>query len=271
MDIKPGIIGPGRLGSSLYRALTKNGYRDIPLFGRSDLYRIDDMIASADVIFICTNDDEIEKVCMSINNSANDLHNKTFIHFSGLKSSDVFDPLREKGAAGASFHPLSTFSSKESEETFYGIIFGHEGDDCADLIRYFLKDYGPGIISITKSQKARYHAAAVISSNLLCALLDISDNMLKDIGLEQGVLLHKHLINTSINNIITGGTKNALTGPAARGDLATIKEHLGVLLADEKKIYILLTLHALKMAFEKDPAYEEKYMAVEKELIGKLL
>lgn len=271
MKVKPGIIGPGRLGNSLYRALVKSGYKNVMLFGRNDMHHICELIDSSDIIFICTNDDEIKNVCQYIDKNISDLRNKTFIHFSGLKTSDVFEPLRKKGAIGASFHPLTTFATKESEDALCGIVFGFEGDECGDVMKHILKDYDPRIISITKAQKTCYHAAAVISSNLLCALLDISDKMLKEIGLTEGITLHKALIQTAVNNVFKDGTHNALTGPAKRGDLVTIKDHLAVLSSDEKSIYIFLTLRALKMAASNDPYNEKKYSVIEKELIDNLL
>jgi predicted short-subunit dehydrogenase-like oxidoreductase (DUF2520 family) len=267
MNKKLGIIGPGKLGTSLYRALAKSGYDDIRMIGRSEASVLRDLVISSDIIFVTVSDDELSNVCLLIDALEENLYGRIIIHFSGQKSSDIFEALRKKGALCASMHPLTTFSSKESEDALYKAYIAHEGDDCCDVIKDIFKEYELRIIKITKAQKTKYHAAAVISSNLLCALLDISDSMLKEIGLIGGISLHEPLILTTLQNIFRTGTHKALTGPAQRGDLSTIAGHLDVLQGEERKIYTMLTLRALKMASSQNPDNQKKYEMIEKELI----
>jgi predicted short-subunit dehydrogenase-like oxidoreductase (DUF2520 family) len=259
MKDKIGIIGLGRLGSSIYNALLEEGFTSVGTYVRNDKRKIKNFINEYDCIFICTGDDDIERAVDMICNSTESLENKTFVHFSGSKPSSILSGLKEKGAATASFHPLQTFPDKSSQNNLYHISFALEGDDLEEAMRRIFKAFDPKIFKIEASHKALYHAAAVFSSNLLCCLLNISDRLLKEINIKEGISAHEQLIETTVKNILSRGTKMSLTGPAIRGDVDSIEAHLEVLTGGDKEIYKLLTLEALDIGKTRYPADKEKY------------
>ena len=77
------------------------------------------------------------------------------------------------------------------------------------------------------TDRAAYHAAACIASNHLVALL----GQVERVGATAGVPLEAYLdlVRATVDNVAALGPAAALTGPAARGDGATIDRHLAAL------------------------------------------
>lgn len=268
MNGKIGIIGLGRLGASLLKGLLDEGRQNVAVFSKTykDEYKDFDfqedmlkVIEMSETIFVCVNDDSLEMVSKEIADSNLDLKNKIFIHFSGIKPSSVFSNLKLKGSKIASLHPIQTFPTTCSQKAFYKTDFALEGDDLKKHILNIFSCFEPEIFYIDPSQKAKYHAAAVISCNLMCMLLDISDELLKDCEIKKGINVHEKLIESTIDNIMLLGPGKALTGPAVRGDLESLKTHMDILSGDDRKIYMLLTKKALETGRKFEMIDEKKY------------
>ncbi|MCE5328753.1 DUF2520 domain-containing protein [bacterium] len=209
-------------------------------------------------IFICTPDDEIENACRSIfeegknadtenyeclsRGSFRKNHAKTYafnpedmtvIHFSGSKKTDILISAEEKGASVACMHPLKSFASvlesaKTLDNTLYGVTYDPADkriQKTIDILADFLKGR---TIFVDNDKKTLYHACACIASNYLVSLMDFAVGVGKEIGLNPEAFLSGilNLSEGTMANIKKFGTKKALTGPIARGDLSTIQEHV---------------------------------------------
>ena len=101
--------------------------------------------------------------------------------------------------------------------------------------------------------RALYHCAAVMAGNFATVLLAEAAAVLEAAGVarERAAASLAPLALTSLRNAATDPVA-ALTGPAARGDLATIEGHLRALndhdLAESKKIYEVLNEAAMRIA-----------------------
>ena len=106
--------------------------------------------------------------------------------------------------------------------------------------KYFVRDL---------KDSATYHLANVFVSNLVLSLLDIGTGYLKTLGLSEEDAFEAlfPLIEGNIKNIQENGFVNSLTGPAARGDVETIKKHLEALNNEDKGLYNSLSLNLLKL------------------------
>lgn len=106
--------------------------------------------------------------------------------------------------------------------------------------KYFVRDL---------KDSATYHLANVFVSNLVLSLLDIGTGYLKTLGLSEEDAFEAlfPLIEGNIKNIQENGFVNSLTGPAARGDVETIKKHLEALNNEDKCLYNSLSLNLLKL------------------------
>ena len=84
---------------------------------------------------------------------------------------------------------------------------------------------------ISGEAKVKYHAACAISSNLVCALVNTSLNLLQDCGFTEAGAREalEPLALSNMKHLLEDGPVQALTGPVERGDAETVRKHLSVL------------------------------------------
>ena len=263
-----GIVGAGKVGASLGAYLLAKGVAVTGFFdvseqqARSAAERTktrcyasqQELLASNEVVLIAVPDDLISCVWEDCRRHA--VEGKCFFHCSGVIGSDVFVGHEEKGVHVGSLHPVCAVSSRDSEAVFSGKFFVLEGDQTGlKMLKSLMMTTGNGYHVIPTGQKSRYHAAAVASSNLFCALADMAEGWMRDCGFDAQAA-HELLAPLMLGNMehIAGqGVVDALTGPVERGDAGTVAKHLAVLEGDDREIYRLLSLHLVKVARQKHP------------------
>lgn len=212
-------------------------------------------VFSSDIVFIATQDSEIESVVDEL--SQKEFGDNTVVfHTSGSKSSDVLDTLRAKGCSVGSIHPLVAISDSFSGvERFRDAYFCVEGDEDALVIaKEIVKTLGGESFSIESEYKSLYHAAAVMTAGHVVSLLDSSIEMLTNCGLDsttaKDILLP--LLKSTINNLEQQKNSTALTGTFARGDLETMEKHIASInefsSSEILDIYLGLGERSLKLA-----------------------
>lgn len=261
MDRNPrtfSIIGPGRAGFALKAALTHSGMIPESTVGRSP--RPDDVSILtwsdrfeilSDVVFIATQDSEIESAAAQLLRRIG-TEKPIVMHLSGALNSSILGELRDHGCAVGSFHPLLSISEPTAD--FCGVYFCLEGDDRAvQAASAIVADLGGRAFSIPRDSKSLYHAAAVTACGHLVALFEAAIQMLTACGIEpdaaKDALLP--LVVSTIANLETLDTHEALTGPFARGDAPTIAAHLeaiGSRCPDKMEIYTELARIAVDLA-----------------------
>ena len=239
------IIGCGKVGTSLAFFLSKAGYRISALFSktRASAEKTAGLVngpdpgesswaaaQAADIILITTPDDVIADVCQTIADHNGFRENTTVLHCSGALPSTILASAKAVGALTGSMHPLQSFAAARTDiNPFKGINMAVEGDGQAlALATQLAKDLGAQAHTIKTEGKTLYHAAAVVASNYLVTILDLSLKMLKAAGINEadGFTILKPLIDGTLNNIEKVGIPEALTGPIARGDLDTVAAHI---------------------------------------------
>ena len=279
------IIGAGRLGTALAIALDKAGHsidlivasraasaqRASKLSGgqalslsakqwRQALPKHREVLEQSSLILIATPDDIIGSVA---NELAGALRFRTTpagkqvaLHTSGALSSKVLAPLRQARIAVGSLHPLVSISeARGGAEWLTRAFFSVEGDAAATRLgKRIVQDLGSQAFTIATSAKPLYHAAALMASPNLTALIDIALEMLGRCGLNinqsQKVLLP--LIGSTIDNLANADPARALTGTFKRGDVATVRKHVDAIssqkLFDALEAYVLLGRRSMKLA-----------------------
>ena len=124
-----------------------------------------------------------------------------------------------------------------------GCWFAVAGDPVA---RQVVTDLGGRSFEVADRDRAAYHAAAVVASNHLVALLGQAER----IGAVAGVPLAAFLdlVRATVDNVDELGPAAALTGPAARGDEATVERHLEAIAPAERPLYRALATEARRLA-----------------------
>jgi predicted short-subunit dehydrogenase-like oxidoreductase (DUF2520 family) len=248
------VIGAGRLGTTVSCMLAQNkspGIKLVAVASRSmtSLNRAVEITgnkakgvffttenrkaaALADCVLICTPDDVIGPVCSEIFTDKNINFNDHYaLHFSGSKPLSVLDPARCSGARVASIHPLKSFASiKEAVKTLPGTIFGitYCSAESKRVAQIIVKSLGGITIEVDDKKKALYHAAACVASNYLVTLINYAVFIHKKVGIKPGDSLKGllSLVEGTVENMKRMGTEKSLTGPIARGDVGTIREHI---------------------------------------------
>jgi len=283
------IIGAGRLGTTLGRALAAKGHKITAVTCRRKASAeesraiigqgraLTDNAAAARmarVIFLCLPDEVITGVASRLARSRVDWSGKTVFHTSGLLPALALEPLRKRGASIASFHPIQSFPRKTTRPGhFRGISFGLEGDGNAlALARAFVRRLGGRALVIPEGTKPFYHAAFSFASNFLVVLLDAATRLLEEAQIpeDKAARMLLPLVQGTLHNVKEFDTAAALTGPLVRGDIASVRAHLEALerwprYAD---IYRKLSLVGLEIAEKKSPK-PRKLEALKNLLAGK--
>ena len=85
----------------------------------------------------------------------------------------------------------------------------------------------PRVSAFVRKIASLYHAAAVMASNYIGALIHASVTTLEAVGITRSAALTalSPLAKTSLENSLRLGPVEALTGPIERGDSATVLAH----------------------------------------------
>ena len=143
-----------------------------------------------------------------------------------------------------------------AERLISGTWFAVAGDD---LVRQVVDDLGGRPIEVDDADRAAYHAAAVIASNHLVALLGQAERVAATAGVPLEAYLD--LVRATVDNVAELGPAAALTGPAARGDEATLDRHLAALDAidpRERAAYEAMVALARRLVADQDDPDDDR-------------
>lgn len=179
-----------------------------------------------------------------------------FVHLSGALGLDALAPLRARGFAVGSLHPLQSFPRVRGPEAFGGVLFAIDAGD-GELLSALAEvawRLGGTPRRVGDGDRARYHAAATLIANGLPALTDRACLVLGDLGWsrEESLDAILPLLAGTVDNLREGRLPGALSGPLRRGDVDTVRRHLGALARDprQERLYRILGLAALDLARE---------------------
>ena len=122
--------------------------------------------------------------------------------------------------------------------------------------RIFFEKLGNPVKILSSEHKTEYHAACAIASNLVCAVIEESIEMMTKCGFtsEQALCALTPLISANISNIIKTDPVTALTGPVERCDCETVSKHMGCFESDtDRELYRAVSLKLITLAQKKHP------------------
>ena len=269
------IIGCGKLGKTIGKLLVEsqaavlNGIVNSSLksaenaagyIGSGKAFAAIDELPSADIYFITTQDDVVEKIANHLLTTENLKPGAIVVHCSGALC-DVLNKMKEKNCLIASIHPVKSFANPDrAVTTFTGTYCAVEGDDAAlaILVPLFEK-IGGKIFSVNKDKKIIYHAGNVIANNYLVTLHYQAMQCYLNAGINEEIAkdLASMLMQDAIDHLKFLPHDEALTGPIKRGDAKVISAHIAALseiasLQNAKDIYLALGRGTLDFAERED-------------------
>jgi predicted short-subunit dehydrogenase-like oxidoreductase (DUF2520 family) len=218
------IAGRGRAGGSLAGALAAVDGWDAELVAHEDA-----SAEGVDLLVLAVPDGEIATLAAAVM----PVPTTAVAHLAGSLGLDVLAP----HARRAAMHPLLALPNAAlgAERLRSGAWFAIAGDPIAAAV---VESLGGRSFEIADADRAAYHAAACIASNHLVALLAQTERVASGVGAPFEAYLD--LVQVTLDNVRALGPTAALTGPAARGDTATIARHLAALAEDERTLYAVL-------------------------------
>lgn len=185
---------------------------------------ISDPLPECDLLIIAVRDGEIAEVAATL--AAAGRHTRAAVHLSGLRSVDVLEPLRTAGTATGSFHPLQTLPTPHiGAARLDGAHAGITADgDLADVLEDYARTLGMAPFRLADGAKALYHAGASAAANFPLATLTMAEDLFAAAGVPLEVA--RPLVEAVVANAFDIGPRPALTGPVARGDVATVTAQL---------------------------------------------
>lgn len=228
--IRVNIIGAGNVATHLSKALFTAGIEIVSVFSRDfiNARALSHQFGAKAVDAIEDVDDNVDLNIVTVKDEAIGLaalklpKNIPVVHTSGSASIYVFEGFNSYGV----LYPLQTFSKQRALD-IAAIPFLIEGNsiEFESWILNFASTYlSENVHSADSKKRGQIHIAAVIACNFTTQLLQESDNILQQVDLDIS-LLHP-LIKETLEKVIELGPKEALTGPAKRGDLETIEKHI---------------------------------------------
>jgi predicted short-subunit dehydrogenase-like oxidoreductase (DUF2520 family) len=197
------ILGPGRMGTALASALRRAGAEVRGPLGRGEIPSGGD-----DLVLLCVPDREIAAAAATIPPGP------LVGHVSASAPLDLLTPHER-----FSMHPLLSVVGAGAQ--FDGAYCAIDGSSPAalDAARALAELLGMRVRVVPRDQRALYHAAASVASNFLITLEGAAERLASAVGLERAALVP--LVRATIENWARQGARAALTGPIARGDVAT--------------------------------------------------
>jgi len=257
------LIGPGRAGTTIALGLLEQGWTVVGVGGRapdapsttsaaaclsSTTALVSEVARGAALVLVATPDRALERVLLAAEPAIEP--GALVVHLAGSRGLDVFSDLLERrtGVRVGALHPLQSFpSTTVGLERLAGAWAAVAGDPAvADLAR----SLGLRPFELADSDRGRYHAAAVVASNHLIALLGQVERLAATCSVPFEAF--GPLVLASVQNAFALGPAAALTGPVARGDLTTVEQHLRDLDPAERDAYRALAREAARLTGRRD-------------------
>jgi predicted short-subunit dehydrogenase-like oxidoreductase (DUF2520 family) len=262
-----GIVGAGAVGTALGVAISRTGWPVVAVASR-DPDRRDRFRAlvpgaralaepaavpeTADLIIVAVPDDAIAEVAGQIRLRSG----QAIVHTSGAVGPEVLAVAVIEGGDVGAFHPLVSFTAdvERSIAGIAGTTIAIEGDDrLVGLLSELALAIGGTTVRLLPGTKAAYHAAAVLASGGLVALLDAVVALGAVAGLNErdSLALYGRLAEQTLANALGVGIAASLTGPIARGDVGTVAAHIAALEAhalDVVELYVATARRQLRIA-----------------------
>jgi predicted short-subunit dehydrogenase-like oxidoreductase (DUF2520 family) len=235
MDIA--IVGAGTVGTALAVGWSRAGHRITAVSGRSatasraatwlpdvPVRPLGHVAREAAIVVFAVPDDALIGTVAAVEPQLTP--DTWVVHVSGAAGLDVFAGSRARPLA---VHPLQTFPDVAAAlEALPGctVAVTATDDDGWALGERLARDLGAVSCRLADEQRPLYHAAAVFASNYLVALAGAAEELFAAAGVPDARAAMGPLQLATVDNVARLGPREALTGPAVRGDAGTIERNL---------------------------------------------
>lgn len=247
-SIKIVFIGAGNVSTQLSRKLFDLGYDIIQIISKTGISAkalaaeynceysddVSKIITDCDIIFISVSDKKIEGILHELKTK-----NKLIVHTSGTLEMEVLSVASENYGV---FYPLQTFTKyKTVDFADIPIIIEANNEKNLNILKKIASEVSNDIRVVDSERRRIIHLAAVIVNNFTNLNYIIAQQLLEKNNISFDIL--KPLILETALKALSENPSEIQTGPAFRGDEATILKHIELLSENEiyQKLYELMT------------------------------
>jgi predicted short-subunit dehydrogenase-like oxidoreductase (DUF2520 family) len=249
--LRVGVIGPGRAGTALARALASAGHRVVAAHAISEnsIQRVRDnfrharlalpeqVVEDADLVLLTVPDDDLPGLVRGLAETGAPLAGRMLVHASGRFGVRVLDPAMRQGALPMALHPVMTFAGREDDlDRIKGTCFGVTAPEPLRAVAEVLViEMGGEPVLIEEESRPLYHAALELAANQVAAVIAESADLLgqsvagQSAAVPPGRILGP-LVAAAVDNAVRLGDA-ALTGPVVRGDAECVASDMAALAA----------------------------------------
>lgn len=261
-----GVVSAGRVGSVLGAALAGAGHsivaasgvsaaslhRKEQLLPQAEVLPPDEVVRRSDLVLLAMPDDALEGTVSGLVASQVLHAGQIVVHTSGAHGIAALQPAADVGALCLALHPAMTMTGRpEDVQRLAASCIGMtaaEGDEAGWHVAEALAvEMGAEPVRIPEAARPLYHAALTHGANHFNTLIGDCLEQLRSAGIEDAERLLGPLLSAALDNVLRHGDR-ALTGPVARGDAHTVREHLRVLARDAPTLLDSYTVLARRTA-----------------------
>lgn len=233
------LIGAGRVGTAVALLLRDAGWAVVGVASRTDHSakkaaerlgaRVFEMTSppDADCYLIGATDEGIAEIVPALGGKLP--VGSVVVHLSGARGVSVLEPLTAEGIEAAALHPVAACPDVETAlRRLPGSAWGITCTERAEpLAVRFVEALGGEAVRVAEADRPIWHAASVMTSNGLSALLALGEMFLAETTEASPAGILGPLARGSLENALEGGGGAAtLTGPVVRGEVGTVRRHL---------------------------------------------
>ena len=254
------LAGPGKVGASLTAWMTEAGASLSAVAGRPGSENAERLAAcydapvrplaevgeGASLVLVAVADPALDRVAGEISEGALP---EIALHTSGSRSGHALEPLADRGVSVGSLHPLRAFPEAQvAPGDGAGTVFGIDGLGTADLVaeegassheppalglaRRIAESVGGQAVEVPAESRLLYHFGATLAAGGVVTVMAVASALASDLGLPEGVRAgYLELAKGALEALGDGEPAAGVTGPAARGDQATVLAQLGAFAA----------------------------------------
>lgn len=234
-----GIIGAGRVGPVIGRALQLVGHEIIGITRSSNSQRNDaveailgaaviepDEACRADLVVIAIPDDQIKPLVQGLAKLGCFRPGQVVMHTSGVHGINVLEAAQAAGALPIALHPAMTFTGTSLDvERLQMCPAAITATAVALPIASALAmEMGMEPCVVEEEDRTLYHAGLTHGANHLVTLVNEALSILEAAGIENPELYIRPLLNAALERALSEGA-HGLTGPVRRADTGTLKDH----------------------------------------------
>lgn len=243
-----GIISAGKVGAVLGAALRGAGHQVIGVHAVSEgsrsraeslldgvpVLEIPEILRRSELVLLAVPDDVLAEVVSGAAEAGHFQAGQLVIHTSGRFGTDVLAPAQQAGAITLAIHPAMTFTGLSMDlQRLNACAFAVTAPAAVlPIAQALVVEMGGEPVTVQEDHRGLYHAALAHASNHLNTITGQSAEMLSRIGVDAPERVLGPLMQASLDNALASG-EGALTGPIARGDVGTLRQHLQLLSESE--------------------------------------